>query len=278
MDEQSHTAKSVKFRKKVTPGQSIVSAEEPCLFPISVGARDKDVEDVASAYLWAKDRYNIKAILLGDGLYKITLRICRNLNLSESEKIAIAEGQELLERFSDKIGDGREISVYKTSDIQKTIEFKRCCKIIDALYENDLEFRRAVDDNARHFVERQRDHGCLRIDEFEAINLSIFYLIQEIAVYLFLAEQGWFFEVYLGQEIPALVKIMTGKVPAAPAALKRRVNIGLQKKVRQIQRTAPPASVKVAKTPGSIPAQLATSIHHHANDDKVQKGVDRVAS
>jgi tRNA-dependent cyclodipeptide synthase len=269
MDRQSHTAKSVTFRKKVTPGPSMVSTEEPCLFPISVGARDKDVEDVASAYLWAKDRYNIKAILLGDGLYKITLRICRNLNLSESEKIAIAEGQELLERFFDKIDD-RKISVYKTSDIQKTIEFKKCYEIIDALYENDFEFRGAVDDNAHHFVERQRDHGCLRIDKFEAINLSIFYLIQEIAVYLFLVERGWFFEVYLGQEIPALVKIMTGKVPAAPAPLKRRVHIGLQKKVRQIQRTAPPASV--------IPAQLATSVHHHANDDKVQKGVDRVAS
>jgi tRNA-dependent cyclodipeptide synthase len=277
MDEQSHTAKSVKFRKKVTPGQLIVSAEEPCLFPISVGARDKDVEDVASAYLWAKDRYNIKAILLGDGLYKITLRICRNLNLSESEKVAIAEGQELLERFSDKI-DSREIPVYKTSDIQKTIEFKRCYEIIDALYEHDFEFRRAVDDNAHHFVERQRDHGCLRIDEFEAINLSIFYLIQEIAVYLYLSERGWLFEVYLGQEIPALVKIMTGKVPAAPDSLKRRVNIGLQKKVRQIQRAAPPTSVKVAKIRRSIPAQLATSVHHHANDDKVQEGVDRAAS
>ena len=279
MDGQIHTIKSTIYRKTITPRKSKVSAEVPCLFPISVGARDKDVEDVVSAYLWAKEKYNIKAILLGDGLYQITLRICRGLNLSDSEKIAITEGNRLIENFFKRIGTS-EVLVIKTSNVLNKSEFDNYYRVIDELYEHDSEFRQAVDDNARIFVERQRDHKSLCINEFEAVNLSIFYLKQEIAVYLFLAEQGWSYEVYLGQEIPALVKIMTGKVPAAPQALKRRVNIALQKKVRvrkQIMQGDPQSSVKVAKITRSNGAQLPTNVIQPANDDIAQRSVGRAA-
>lgn len=262
MGRHNHTDKSTIYRKTVTPRNSKVSPGEPFLFPICVGARNKDVEDMALAYLWAEKKFNIRALLLGDGLYRITLRICKGLDLVESEKIAIAEGKELVKNFLEKIGATEKI-IIKTSDILQNADFDRCYRIIDELYGHDIEFKQAVDDNACLFVERQRDHRCLCVDQFEAVILSIFYLKQEIAVYLFLAEQGWPYEVYLGQEIPALVKIMTGKVPAAPQALKRRVNIGLQKKVRvrrQIMQGDPQASFKMAKTVGSLRAHLATSV------------------
>ena len=118
----------------------------------------------------------------------------------------------------------------RTTELLLDPDFSDAFDRIELLYETNSLFRASVDLDAEYYVNRQCDRGTLKISKAEGTNLSIFYLKQEIAVYLLLAERGWLADIYLGQEIPTLAKIMRGEIPEAPEKLKQRINIGLRKK------------------------------------------------
>jgi hypothetical protein len=62
----------------------------------------------------------------------------------------------------------------------------------------------------------------------EAIDISSQYLLEEVAVFSALAEEGWNIEVYPGPELGVLVEIAQGNFKDIPAGLKKRINIELR--------------------------------------------------
>ena len=217
------------FKKFTTPRNTDLAQYREFLYTVSVGAFNRSVVDLVEAYLWASKKYPIKAILLGDGLYKISLCITEGLDTKEAETRAMKTGNELICYFFKELYID-DIEVIKTSELLSKFTCLFAFKRIKFLYLSDFLFRVSVEEDARLYVERQKERGTLRVSETEGFNLSIFYLLQEIAVYLLLAEQGLLADIYLGQEIPTLAKIMRGEILAAPDALKQRVNVGLQEK------------------------------------------------
>ncbi len=220
-----------KFEESVTPRGYALKGNERCFFTISVGTHNQSVEEIAAAYSWAKSKYVISQLLIGDSLYKITLQIREGLTQVDAEKKAFEAAGMLIEDFGHFTNEKQKISIRKTSDIMQSYEFKSSYVEVERFYEENEEFKNAVDADARKYIDRQIAKKNLKVDPGEGLDLSIMYLKQEIAVYLLLAEQGWLVDLYLGQEIPTLAKIMEGRLPAAPDALKRRVNIGLRRKV-----------------------------------------------
>jgi tRNA-dependent cyclodipeptide synthase len=228
METNAAPGADIKFRKHVTPKAAVTQIQEPCLFTISVGAAKQNIDDLVAAYLWGRERYNVGAILLGDGLYRITLKICSGLSDCEARDLSIATGIDIQERFlQEACLPGME--VFKTSDIFLQHDFIEAQQRISHLYHSQSLFHDSMIEDATTFVDRQQKNGTLKIARNEAIKLSTLYLTQEIAVYLVMAERGWLTEIYFGHEIPTLAKIMNNEIPDAPKALKQRVNIGLEK-------------------------------------------------
>jgi hypothetical protein len=228
MEANAAPGPNIKFRKYVTPKEAVTRIQEPCLFTISVGAAKQNISDLVAAYSWGRKQYNIGAILLGDGLYRITLKICSGLPDCEARDLSIATGVDIQERFlHEACLPGME--VFKTSDIFLQQDFLDAHRRINHLYHSQPLFHDSMIEDATTFVDRQRKNGTLKIARNEAIKLSTLYLTQEIAVYLVMAERGWLTEIYFGHEIPTLAKIMNNEIPDAPKALKQRVNIGLEK-------------------------------------------------
>lgn len=217
------------YRKHITPKLGVIG--EKCLFTISVGVSKQNIDDLVSAYLWAKKQYNIKAILLGDGLYRITLNICKGFSTLQAKQQSIEVSDALIKQFKDGISD-HNILIYKTSDIMLWSEYEKAYEIIDNLYFRHLKFQESIISSAVKYAERQSKNGTLFGSLSGAVELSIYYMLQELTIYLIMAEKGWLTEIYLGDEIPALALIMKQEIPEAPQALKNRVNIGLQKKLK----------------------------------------------
>ncbi len=217
------------FKKFTTPRHTDLTQYREFLYTVSVGAFNRSTSDLVEAYSWASQKHPIKAILVGDGLYQISLCITEGLDAKEAEKRAIKAGEELISDFFREVYID-DLEVIRTSELLSNPVFFSAFERVESLYSSDFLFRQSVEEDAGFYVKRQKERGTLRISETEGFNLSIFYLKQEIAVYLLLAEQGWLADIYLGQEIPTLAKIMRGEIPAAPQALKQRVNVGLQKK------------------------------------------------
>ena len=220
----------VKFEESVTPRGYAPKPNERCFFTISVGTHNQSVEEIAFAYSWAKSKYIISQLLIGDSLYKITLQIREGLTQADAENKAFEVAETLINDFRRFAKEKRPISIKRTSDIMQSSEFKQAYFKVERFYEKDDGFKNAVDTDAQKYIDRQIAKKNLKVKPGEGLDLSILYLKQEIAVYLLLAEQGWLVDLYLGQEIPTLAKIMEGRLPAAPDALKRRVNIGLRRK------------------------------------------------
>jgi hypothetical protein len=79
----TYTTQTIEFKQRIIPRSCAFEGIEKFFFTISVGSHKQSVEDIAEAYLWARSRYNIKQILIGDSLYKITLQICEGLTQFE---------------------------------------------------------------------------------------------------------------------------------------------------------------------------------------------------
>ena len=65
------------------------------------------------------------------------------------------------------------------------------------------------------------------VNDDEAINISCEYLLEEIAVFSALSEQGWDVELYPGPELSVLLDVAEGRFPAVPKGLQNRVNVQL---------------------------------------------------
>ena len=190
------------FKKQVTPKNADFSSSECFIYSISVGAANQSLEDVVAYIRSARDykKYPVKAILVGDGLYKITLRIIKGLDVLDAEVIAIEAGIELINNFMSKactVG----VSFIKTSELLLNPELERAYQCIEALFSGEQSFRTSLEKDARFYVDRQKLRGTLKVSEDEALKLSIFYLKQEIGVYLLLPERGWDVDLYLGHEV-----------------------------------------------------------------------------
>ena len=227
----SHTRTS--FKEIVTPKRYNPKAKEICFFTISVGTKNQSIEEISAAYLWAKRKYIIKSLLIGDSLYRITLQIREGLTEEEANEKSAQISEKLISDFQNLTHEKTPVSIKRTSNIIECVDFDKAYAEIESLYKVNNSFKDAVDADAQRYISRQRARKNLRVTPDEGLDLSISYLKQEIAVYLLLAEQGWLVDLYLGQEIPTLAKIMEGELPVAPEGLKRRVNIELR---RQIER------------------------------------------
>ena len=224
-----HNGMPQRFKVRITPphDMSEVVLHSQCIYGVSIGT-PKSLADLVAGYDWARAHFKRCAILLGDGLYRITLQTREGLDETTAARRAIAEGTEVMRGFASSIGTEPEI--FRSSSLMLRPEFGMALARIDSLYESDRKLRSSIDSGAAEFVERQIQNGRLAVSREEATRLSVRYVREEIAVYLLLAEAGWLVDVYLGRELPTLARIIGGEIPAAPQKLKDRINIALTAK------------------------------------------------
>ena len=68
----------------------------------------------------------------------------------------------------------------------------------------------------------------LAVSGERALRLSCEYLLEEIAVFSALSEQGWQVELYPGSELVVLVYIARGKCLNVPQGLIKRISVELK--------------------------------------------------
>lgn len=215
------------FRIKITPPQTRNGTSgRKCLYGISISAGGKSPNILRAGYEWAVANFDQCSILLGDSLYRITLQIQRGLNPEEAGRVAYQEGQLSLRAITSTFKPSPRVIC--CSEVIAMPGFSAALHSVLSYYLNNDSFRDSVRSDASAFVTRQARHNTLAIDSVSAMDLAVHYLHEEIAVYLILSEAGWQTDVYVGQELPTLRRIITGEVDGAPDALRQRVNISLR--------------------------------------------------
>ncbi len=213
---------------KVVPAErkDHLNSLDKCLYGVSVGAVNMRIADVLDGYRWASANFKRCCILLGDSLYRFTIQIQKDVSAKDAERLAKASGQQLVEQILSRIT--RLPEIIRCSDVRATPRFIEYVHEIMALYSKNAGFRDSISSDALCFIKRQAQKGRLSISEEASIELATSYLIEEIAIYGCLAEQGWLVDVYLGDELPSLAKISCNEIPGFEGAITQRINISLR--------------------------------------------------
>ena len=220
-----------KFKVKITPeiraSQTALYNNMPCLYTISIGSHSIDMNAIVDGYRWASKTFPFCRVLLGDGLFKTTSQIIRRPDGEDAATVAKKQTSETLRRFKELAG-GRKIKFVKTSNILSRLNFRPSQNEIEELYRINEIFADSINADAKQFVDRQLRNDRLGLPYDQAINYSIKYLKQEVAIYLYLARRGYLVDVYVGKEMSTLSKIMEKQITGGvPQPLVDRVNISL---------------------------------------------------
>ena len=154
------------------------------------------------------------------------MQIQRGQNPKAAKQLAQKAGQRILEQILSQLTLLPE--VIRTSDMLAHARFKEHLKEVRTLYDTNWSFHESVQSDALAFVNRQALRGRLGLSEPEAVDLAAAYLVEEIAVYSCLAEEGWLVDVYLGAELPTLLRFINGELSGTSAPLHKRINVALR--------------------------------------------------
>lgn len=197
-----------------------------CLYGVSVGSTNKPIEEILTGYRWAQANFKRCSILLGDSLYRFTLQIQQGCNSQEAVQLALKSGSAIAEKLISFLP--RLPEIIRCGDVLANPRFEEYHNEIQKLYQNNTVFKSSIENDANTFVSRQASKDRLALTKSQSLDLAISYLIEEIAIYGCLAEQGWLVDVYLGKELPTLSKIITGDIVGTTDHLSKRVNISLR--------------------------------------------------
>jgi tRNA-dependent cyclodipeptide synthase len=222
---------------KTTPNvtQAKLFSYKRCYIGISLDNPALYGKSLQALLLWGLGNFDQVLVVIGDCLRRYNEQIFNGLSPKEAQTAARSLGDTFLEKtakFFNQIPTDR-LSLIRWQDCLESAEYKKAKQILDDLFARETAFRASVQRDAWSYIKRQKktDHA-LAVSEEIAIELSCSYLLEEIAVFSSLSEQGWKVELYPGPELKVLEEIAKGIYQGIPEGLKDRINVELKNSKR----------------------------------------------
>ena len=229
---ENHNLPSVSI-VRTTPGisEQQLSSYKRCYIGISLGNPLFQGKSLQAILSWAVERFEQSLVIVGDYLCRFNERIFHGFNSEQATQVAqnlgddfLKQTKELFEKF-----DSDKLKPTRWKNCLETVEYMQAKTILDNLFRQNPLFKKSVEKEAFSFINRQtKRNQKLAVEPDEAIKLSSEYLLEEIAVFSALSQQGWQVELYPGCELKVLEDIAKGKYSNVPMGLKKRINIELR--------------------------------------------------
>ena len=206
-------------------------AHRQCYLGISLENPAFEGESLFALMQWATERFDRCLVIVGDYLCRYNQLIFSKCSQEEAAEAAnklgdlfLQKNAELFRRFpADKV------RLTRWEQHLQTPQFASSLAVLNKLFASNPEFRGAIETDALGFIKRQKKHNrTFSSDTAYALKLSCQYLLEEIAVFSALSEQGWEVEVYPGPELEVLAQIENGIYMDIPDGLKKRINVELK--------------------------------------------------
>ena len=232
MDYNNQSLPSVQI-VKILPEFSVeeVFAQDKCYLGISLANPVFDEKNLHALLLWASGNFKQCLVVIGDDLCRFNQKILYGLGEDECLKAARAIGDVFIENYSAVFEqfDADVIKISRWGEHLKSDMYRKSSERLESIFVSDPEFRSIIETDAVSFVKRQKKHNTeFAVTDDKAIELCCKYLLEEIAVFSVLSQQGWSVELYPGSELNVLVEVAKGKFPDVPQGLKNRINVELK--------------------------------------------------
>jgi tRNA-dependent cyclodipeptide synthase len=205
-------------------------SHKKCYMGISLANPVFQGKALEALLFWMVGKFEKSLVVLGDYLWRFNEQIFSGLDFEQAEKKASALGDSFIAQTKElfkNLPDEKVIFTRWMSHLL-TKEFSESKEELGFLFETVSDFRSSVERDAFAFVRRQaKQNRRFTVEIEKAIDLSSQYLLEEIAVFSALSEQGWHVELYPGPELKVLMDIAKGKYQHIPKGLKERINVEL---------------------------------------------------
>jgi hypothetical protein len=177
-----------------------------CIITISVGQPNHEGDKFLATIIAASRQFGSCLIMICDSLQRYTMKILSSLSLLEIHQESNILGDKWIDRNFEAI---EQLHIpYAISRWDQWIthpNFIAKSKQIETLYQTDPLFKKSVDSTSHNFTERKLDTAI--VDKQTAMDLSRAYLLEECAVMLLQADEGYHFEIYPSQRNDAMAYV-----------------------------------------------------------------------
>jgi tRNA-dependent cyclodipeptide synthase len=179
---------------------------------------------------WAADNFDSCLIVVADYLHRHNERILHGASQEQSIKSALELGKKYVEQLLPKLTNfpAKKFKIVHWQELLAQDAYQKSATLLNEFYLQNTKFKDSIDKSATHFVKRQQEQGIkFAVSEAQAIDLSIKYLLEEMAVFDILVAQNWQVEIYPGTQLPVLKEIAKGDFENISKNLQKRIFIGL---------------------------------------------------
>lgn len=181
---------------------------------------------------WFIQNFSSPYLLLGDYLNRWNDMIFYSTSVEECIQKSMREANELraLFRSNENIPNVQEL-VWE--DLIKTTLFNNASDSLKQLYRDNSIFHQRIQESAQDFVLRQIERGQQPITSRDtAIEYSVAYLLEELAVFQVLIEKRIPVQIYPGKQLPVLSNLHTNLDMNLPDSFRQGVFVELRVKKR----------------------------------------------
>jgi hypothetical protein len=191
-------------RKAIFKSKAALNLKESkVIITISVGQPNHEGDKFLSTVLATNKQFSFARIMVCDSLQRHTMKMTSSLSLDELHEVAIEEGDRWIKRNLEAINRlAIPYQISRWDEWLKHRDFNNQSRFILELYNNDPNFKLAIRKTVDEFISRNPER--ILIDRQRAYQLSQAYLLEECAVMLILADEGFAYEIYPSERNEAM--------------------------------------------------------------------------
>ncbi len=187
-----------------------------CYLAISVSnPLYKEQKKIKKIIEWINKRYSSCIILIGDFLNRFNEIIFNNVNPEQAIVAANKLGDQIEEYFVNALEfyPSTSFSIRRWEPLFQNdlVQQRKSC--LYRKFESHLKFKQRIIEHSEFFLSKQSDKGKkIIIDDMRAMNLSTEYILEELAVFSLLVEEGYKVQIYPGTSLMILKELASGKI------------------------------------------------------------------
>ena len=179
-------------------------------------------------FQYINERFEECVVLIADELHRFDLTMLNGSGASEALAGARGMGDAMEPGIRTMIPEGGTCTfkVVRWRELSADPRASQSLAALQALTTSSVNFSSALERTAHEYLKRVQAKGALfKLPLKECLELSRAFILEELACYNVLAEDGYCVDIYPGTYLPVLDDIAQGKIPEAPAGLKSKINV-----------------------------------------------------
>jgi len=199
-----------KTRSIIPQGVKVIPWEEGAYLCVSINNnRTKDKQSLKEIWGWIKESANEVMVLVGDYLHRKNIMISKGLSESVAIKEATMLGKSrilLLKETAEE--QGLSVWFKSTKDFNDLPSFKSRYERVNNYISHEKRLKALVEKTISDFLSRQMH---ITMDAESARHLCYEYLIEELTIFEYLAEDEKLINIYPGSHLQITKRIVNGQ-------------------------------------------------------------------